>query len=408
MRTKISTLAVLATVGCTAPAWAEDKPLGPVEIGDGVTLDPILDMRFRVETADQSTFPNEADSVTVRTRAGFDLKWSEKFSFLIEAEGTFAIEDEFNDTIPSNGLEPFPVIADPESLELNRVQVGYKGKNFGTTIGRQRIILDDARFIGNVGWRQNEQTFDAARVTANIGPATIDQTFAISQRTIFGSQSPNNEFEGDFWFTNVKVPVGDRVTVTGFRYEYDYDDRLAFASTTYGATGIAKFPVGGVTLGLKGTFATQADTGNNPNDFSADYYLAEGSITFAGFTLRGQHEVLGSDQGLVAFQTPLATAHKFNGYADLFLVTPATGLADTNVRLSKKFKLDGVPSGINLQLTYHEFESDFGDIDYGTEFDAVISFKIKDVAMLAKLGDYSSDGFGPDTTRFTIQAGISF
>ncbi|MEO0872871.1 MAG: hypothetical protein AAFY19_13060, partial [Pseudomonadota bacterium] len=162
------------------------------------------------------------------------------------------------------------------------------------------------------------------------------------------------------------------------------------------------------TIGLKGSYATQSDTGGNTTDYTADYYLVEGSVTVAGFTLRGQREVLGSDDGIQAFQTPLATAHKFNGYADLFLVTPATGLADTNVRLSKKFKLDGVPSGINIQLTYHEFESDFGDLDYGTEFDAVISFKIKDVAMLAKLGDYSSDGFGPDTTRFTIQAGISF
>lgn len=387
---------------------AQDKPLGPVEIGDGVTLDPIIDVRFRVETAEQDTFAETAESITVRTRAGAELKWSKNFSFLVEGEGTFQIQDDYNDTIPSNGIEPFPVIADPESFELNRIQVGYKGDMFGTTIGRQRIILDDARFIGNVGWRQNEQTFDAARAYVNLGPATIDQTYAISQRTIFGSESPNSEFEGDFLFTNVKVPIGDKVTVTGFRYEYDYDTRLAFSSVTHGATAQAKIPVGAVTLGLKGTFATESDTGANPNDFNADYFLGEASLTYQGFTLRAQREVLGSDGGLVAFQTPLATAHKFNGYADLFLVTPATGLADNNVRLSKKFKVPGLASGINVQLTYHEFESDFGDIDYGTEFDAVIAFKIKDVAILAKYGDYYTDGFGPDTTRFTIQAGFAF
>ncbi len=407
MRHTFSTLALLTGLSCAAPAFAQDGALDPIEIGDAVTLDPILDVRFRVETADQSTFAEDASSVTVRTRAGANLKWSENFSFLVEGEGTFQIDDDYNDTIPTNGIEPFPVIADPESFQLNRVQVGYKDKTFATTIGRQRIILDDARFVGNVGWRQNEQTFDAARASVKVGPATIDQTYAITQHTIFGSDSPNNNFDGDFLFTNVKIPL-DKVTITGFRYEYDYDLRTAFSSTTYGGTVAAKLPAGPVNIGLRGSYATQSDGGSNPINYSADYYVAEASVSVAGFTLRAQREVLGSDGGVQAFQTPLATAHKFNGYADLFLVTPATGLQDNNVRLSKKFKFDGLPSGVNFQITYHDFQSDFGGIDYGTEFDAVISLKIGEVALLAKYGDYESDGFGPDTTRFTMQAGISF
>jgi len=411
MRHTISTLAVLVCLAGATPAFAEEeekkpRPFDPIEIGDGVTLDPLVDVRLRFETADFSNFPEEATSVTVRTRAGADIKWN-NFSFLIEGEGTFQVEDDYNDTIPSNGIEPFPVIADPESIELNRVRLQYKTKDFTGIIGRQRIILDDARFVGNVGWRQNEQTFDAARAKVALGPVTIDQTFAISQRTIFGSESPNGNFDGDFYLTNVSLPL-DPVKIVAFRYEYDYDDRVAFSSETYGATVSAKIPAGPVTLGLKGTYATQSDTGGNRVDYSADYYLAEGSVSFAGFTLRGQHEVLGSDGGVQAFQTPLATAHKFNGYADRFLVTPATGLADTNVRLSTKLKFDGLPSGVNLQFTYHDFQSDFGDIDYGTEVDAVVSLKIGDVALLAKYGDFSSDGFGPDVTRFTMQAGITF
>ena len=406
MRHTVSTLAVLTCLVTAAPAMAEEKPLGPVEIGDGVTIDPILDMRFRVETADQDTFAEDATSMTVRTRAGANLEWS-KFSVLVEGEGTFQIDDDYNDTIPGNGVEPFPVIADPESFELNRVQVGYKSKNLGVTIGRQRIIHEDARFVGNVGWRQNEQTYDAIRGTAKIGPVELDNTYAISQRTIFGSESPNSNFDGDFMFNKIALPL-DNVRIVAFRYDLDYDTRTAFSSTTYGATVSAKIPAGPVTLGVKGTFATQSDTGANATDYNADYFLGEGSITFAGFTLRGQHEVLGSDEGFQGFQTPLATAHKFNGYADLFLVTPAEGLADTNVCISKKFKFEGLPSGVNVQLTYHDFQSDFGSIDYGTEIDAVVSFKVGDVALLAKYGDYTSDGFGPDTTRFTIQAGISF
>ena len=175
MRHTVSTLAVLTCLASAAPAMAEE-PLGPIEIGDGVTIDPILDMRFRVETADQETFAEDATSMTVRTRAGAELKWAEKFSFLVEGEGTFQIDDDYNDTIPDNGVEPFPVIADPETFELNRVQVGYKGKNGSVTIGRQRIIHEDARFVGNVVWRQNEQTYDAIRGQAKIGPVELDNT----------------------------------------------------------------------------------------------------------------------------------------------------------------------------------------------------------------------------------------
>ncbi|MEO0699217.1 MAG: hypothetical protein AAFY81_05805, partial [Pseudomonadota bacterium] len=313
----------------------------------------------------------------------------------------------FNDTLPGNGIEPFPVIADPDSLELNRIQAAYNGKDVSATIGRQRIILDDARFVGNVGWRQNEQTYDAIRGQGKIGPVELDNSYVISQRTIFGSESPNSSFDGDFMFNKIALPL-DNVRIVAFRYDLDYDDRIAFSSETYGGTVTATLPAGGVKFGLKGSYATQSDTGANTTDYSANYYLAEGSVTFAGFTLRGQHEVLGSDDGIQGFQTPLATAHKFNGYADLFLVTPATGLQDTNVRLSKKFKFEGLPSGVNVQLTYHDFQSDFGSQDYGTEIDAVVAFKVGNIALLAKYGDYTSDGFGPDTTRFTIQAGISF
>ncbi len=45
-------------------------------------------------------------------------------------------------------------------------------------------------------------------------------------------------------------------------------------------------------------------------------------------TLGVGYELLGSDDGVAAFQTPLATLHKFNGFADQFLVTPAGGLQD--------------------------------------------------------------------------------
>lgn len=403
MRSKYLACAAFLTAAST-PALA--GPLDPQKIGDDVTLDPIVDARLRLETNDQSNFPDTATSITAHARIGAELK-AKGFTLIAEGEFTRALEEDFNDTLPGNGVEPFPVIADPNTTELNRLSIGYAAKDFSATVGRQRIIHEDARFIGNVVWRQNEQTFDAVRAIGKLGPVELDQTYAIGQRTIFGSRSPNEDFEGDFLFTKLAA-VFDPVRIVAFRYAYDYDTRVAFSSQTYGATVSATIPAGKAKIGLKGSYANERDTGLNPVDFSADYFLAEGSVTFSGFTLRAQYEELGSDGGVAAFQTPLATAHAFQGFADLFLITPAAGVRDSNVRLTRRFAVKGLPGGIFMLAGYHEFDSDFGNQDYGTEFDAVVSAKFGKVEVLAKYGNYQTQGFGPDTTRFTLQAEFSF
>ena len=100
----------------------------------------------------------------------------------------------------------------------------------------------------------------------------------------------------------------------------------------------------------------------------------------------------------------MATLHKFNGWADLFLTTPAAGLEDTYVSIGSKF--DGVKllPGLNAQLVYHDFNSARGDLDYGTEWDASIGFKIRSVNLLVKYADYDARDFGVDTRKIWLQA----
>src|SRR5690606_30341465 len=124
-----------------------------------------------------------------------------------------------------------PTVADPENLELNRFQVSWMREGTGVTLGRQRIVLDNARFVGNVGWRQNEQTFDAVRGQARLGPITVDATYSASQRTVFGSDSPNDHYDGDLVLLNggIDLPSFD---ARAFAYLIDYQDRPAFSSQT--------------------------------------------------------------------------------------------------------------------------------------------------------------------------------
>jgi hypothetical protein len=404
MRAKLCLLAAVSSFGLATPALA--GPGDPVTIGEGVTFDPILAARLRYEAVDQDNIAESADAVTLRGRVGGELKFS-GFSFLAEGEGTLALSDDYNDTLPGNGVEPFPVVADPENFELNRLQVSYLKNGTGVTVGRQRIVLDNARFVGNVGWRQNEQTFDAVRGQAKFGPVSLDATYSISQRTIFGVDSPNEYFDGDLVLLNggVKLPV---VEAKAFAYLIDYDTRLAFSSQTYGVLATAGFDIPAVgKLTATASYARQSDYGANPVSYDADYLNAQLGLAVFGFNLAAGYEELGSDGGVASFQTPLATLHAFNGWADLFLTTPANGLRDYYATVGRSIGVPFLP-GLKADVTYHKFKSDFGGLDYGSEWDASLGFKLGPVALLAKYANYNADMFGSDTEKLWLQGEVSF
>jgi len=107
-------------------------------------------------------------------------------------------------------------------------------------------------------------------------------------------------------------------------------------------------------------------------------------------------------------QTPMATLHKFNGWADLFLTTPANGLADTYVGLSGKFpKVTAIP-GLTYGASYHWYGSNIHAQKYGNEFDAQVGFKTRKVTWTVKYADYAAKGFGADTKKFWLQAEYGF
>jgi hypothetical protein len=224
-------LCAALAVGLATPALADTAPTrfgDPVSIGDGVTFDPMLDARLRWEDVDATT--KSADAVTLRTRLGFEVKDTHShLSFLAEAVGTVALDKDYSAfpyAVPAANTQYRPTlatIADPQTLGLNRVQVQYATKALTVTLGRQRINLDDQRFVGSVGWRQNEQTFDAARVEVHRGVFTLDATYADRQNTIYGADgNPRDYYSGKFTFINGGIRDGGS-TLKGFAYLLDYD-----------------------------------------------------------------------------------------------------------------------------------------------------------------------------------------
>lgn len=415
MRSIIAVAALAAPIALAQPALA--KAGDPIPLGNGVTFDPIVEGRLRYEHVDQPTL--DADAVTMRIRAGGELKMG-SLSLLAEGEGTLALVDDYN-AFPfaiANGQRRtgYSVVPDPMNIDLNRIQAQYRFKTATFTIGRQRINLDDQRWVGSVAWRQNEQTFDAVRGEAKVGPVMLDGTYAISQRTIFGIDAgPRQAFDGTFFFAGAAVKAGP-VAVKGFAYLLDYDEAIVFAnsSQTYGFRAVAGFPLAPKTkLNITASYARQSAYGSAPVKYEADYLAGEAGIDYKGLTVLAGYEKLGSDAGAAggasrAVQTPLATLHKFNGWADVFLTTPNKGLEDIYAGVAYKF--DGLKQlpGLNAAVTYHTYNSDVGGIDYGDEWNASLGFRLGQFAVLAKYAKYNADRFGTDTEKFWLQAEFKY
>ena len=383
-------------------------------VAQTVTLKPLVDARLRYEHVDQDDLNLDADAITLRVRAGVEAR-VQKFSLLVEAEGTLAIDSDYNAfpfAVASPQRRPgFSTVADPETVELNRFQLQYKGKAVTLTAGRQRINLDDQRWIGNgAPWRQNDLTYDAARAEAKFGPVTLDGAYSWSERSVFGVDAgPRQALSGDFVMAGAGAKLGP-VQVKAFAYLLDFNEAfvLPLASQTYGARATASFPLTAKTrLALTASYARQSDYKANPFDFAADYLWGDAAVSFGPLTLGGGWEKLGSDPNAAgggrAVQTPFAALHKFNGWADQFLTTPARGLQDAFASASFKFdKVKALP-GLTATVVYHQYDSDVGDVEYGTEWDALVGFKRGRIGWAIKYADYDALGFATDTRKLWLQ-----
>jgi hypothetical protein len=183
--------------------------------------------------------------------------------------------------------------------------------------------------------------------------------------------------------------------LVGYAYLLDYDSVDTSSTNSFGGRFAGGHVLGSGELLYAAEFATQSDTADNPNDVDQEYVLAELGAKLRGWTVKVGHETLGGsgDPG-DAFQTPLATLHSFNGWADKFLVTPDTGLVDAYASLGKQ------AGACAYQVAWHDFRSDSNSLDYGTELDASLTWSAsKKLTLGLKLAAYEADDFATDTTK---------
>ncbi len=372
-----------------------------------------LDLRYRYESVEQDDKPSTAGANTLRLRLNLASGVVNGFSAVTEFDHVQAIGGEhYDDT--RNGRVNYPVVADPEGTDLNQAFLQYAAPK-GTTLrlGRQRISLDGERFIGAVGWRQNEQTYDAFRIETKAVPgATVNYAYVDQARRVFGPDSgaPPASLEGESHLLNAKLtslPVG---ALTFYGYFLDFDNAPQLSSDTYGArydgTGALSDLLN---FGWALEYARQEDGGDNAAEIDAYYSLVELSLRTSAVGFTAGREVLSGEEGTFtpatnpAFQTPLATLHKWQGWADKFLTTPSAGIEDVYVGFSVKL------AGWNGQAVWHDFSAEANGLDYGTEIDLSVSRKFSSrYEVLVKYADYSADDLFTDTAKFWLQLGAAF
>jgi hypothetical protein len=357
----------------------------------------LLESRLRYETVDQDGFAQDAVAVTLRTRLGLETKTWRGWSALVEGEAVTALEEDYNST--TNGRLAYPVVADPEATELNRAQLAWKGEGGGVTLGRQRIILGDARFVGSVGFRQNEQTFDAVRV--DLRPSekvSVSYAYVDRVQRVFGPDSAQGAWDSRSHLAQMeaKTPAG-LLTLHG--QLLDLPDAPAMSSATFGARLAGKRPLGeGRALTYHAAYARQTDYADAPRNFDLDYAaLGAGVETPAVWASAGVERLDGD--GRRGFQTPLATLHAFQGWADVFLTTPPNGIRDLHLKAGGALDVGG--RKLRLAIAAHDFADADGGADYGRELDAAVVAPINK-HWSAELKAARFDGAGaawPDRTK---------
>ena len=405
MTAMMNTVAALAIGGaaCAASARAQE-----------ITVTPIAEARIRYETAEQDDIVARAHALTMRGRGGARLARG-AISASIIGQGILAAVDTYYDGL--TGAASRPLVADPQNIALYIAQLQYSVRDLTVTAGRQKIALDDERFVGNVAFRNNAQTFDAVR--AEIAPAQglkLDLSYVWSVRTIWGIDGKEGRQQavgGDSVLANIgwKTPIG---TLTGFAYLVDQDEAAVqgyrLSSQTYGARLAGSHVLAtSVKLAYQASYARQSDWGRNPGDYRAGYWLADASLDVHGWKIGAGYEVLGAAKGRVAgspftsFQTPLGTNFKFQGWADKFLTTPPDGVRDLYMGGGYGAGQMGSFSAVSLQGTWHRFESDRFGQHYGNEIDLLASAKVRGTTIALRYAHYEAETLATDTDKLWVQ-----
>lgn len=361
-----------------------------------------LSFRYRFEHVDQADIAEKADASTLRTRVTLKSASLNGVHFLAQLANVSRIgDDDYNST--RNGLTQFPVVADPIGTEFNQLYLAYAPDPGTLILGRQRVNRNDQRFIGGVAWRQNEQTYDSFTAGAEFGSWQLDYGYIWDVQRIFGPDpgTPSANFDSNSHIIDVHYLGLPGATLAGYAYLLDLENDPPNSNQSVGLRLSGKREFGDESaFEYQAEYARQSDYGDNPNNYTADYYLIGLGGNYRNFFAKLGWEVLGGDANTPGsqFRTPLATLHKFQGWADKFLTTPDAGVDDRYILFGATF------AGYRATAIYHDFSAESGGQAYGDEwnFSLAKTFAGRHKVLL-KYANYNAENFATDTKKWWLQ-----
>ena len=399
-RRVLLTAAAIAAISAPASAQTFSEALAASK--------PIFESRLRSETNDQAGL-QKAEALTWRNRIGFQSGEFNKLKLLVEFEDVRALTDDYNSGL--NGKTAYAGVSDPEGTELNRLQLTWTPTKAATiTAGRQRILLDDGRFVGNSGWRQDEQTFDAVRTDFKHGKWAVTYAYLAKVNRTAAEAA---DWDTDSHLINVAYAYSPVLKVQVYDYALDFDDAPANSTNTLGVRVSGDKTVSDYKLGYAANYARQKDHGNNPADFELDTYSLDGRVSRGIVTVKAGYESL-EGNGARGFITPIASNHGFRGWADAFSTagnkTLPNGLVDRNIGLilTPKSPVTFLKKP-TLTLIYRDFETERTGQAVGTEWDTMATTDLtKNLSLMLKYADFERDGAGMPASRTKVWVALEY
>ncbi len=383
-----------------SPANAQEQP---GNIADAIAQGtPIVELRPRYEQVEQAGRPNDGEAATLRTRLGWQTaKWN-GMQALVEIEDVRNLGPETYDT-NLNRKTTYGQVFDPETTELNRLQLAWSpDPAFTATLGRQRINLEDQRFIGGSAWRQDEQTFDAARFDTRHGQFDATYIYIAHVNRVFAEKQ---DWDSDSHVLAAGYSFAEPLRLSGFAYALDLNSSATpivrnQSSLTLGAKVSGKAQAGEFRFDYAATVARQTDYGSSLLNYQLGFASAQAAITNGPLSARFAYDQL-EGNGARGFSTPLGSLHAFNGWSDAFIAngakTTVDGLRDANATLTWNtgIKWDYV-SNMVLTARLHDFEAERTGADLGSELDLMVTGNVTpQLSWLIKFADYDGSDIAP-------------
>ncbi len=302
---------------------------------------------------------------------------------------------------------------------LNRLQLTYAAniaspmpdtQDLRIGIGRQRVAFGDQRFVGNVAWRQHEQTLDGITLNnTSIPGLNLNYAYVTRVNRVFGPDSPIGTFDSHSHLFNAAYRGLPYVRLEAFAYLLDLRQSAAQSTETFGFRADGTIPLGsGVNGILNGGYSWQGAYAKNPNSVDLSYYVGEAGFGYKGATALIGYEVL-EGNGIAGFSTPLATLHIFQGWADVFLTTPANGIKDFYAKAAYTLPVPPLFTNVTATAFYHDFSAERISGSFGHEWDVQVEGAVDThVTVGAKFAAFQGGSLYPDKNVGWLYVGYRF